>query len=517
MSGFFYMNTPKIKQPFLDLFPGDNSYNNYPRQTPGILYALVEPAEFPKPELIIFNEELGKELGISKEHLDLLSGQNLAEEIKPYATAYAGHQFGNWAGQLGDGRAIVIGEVEAKNGQHIELQYKGAGSTPYSRSADGRAVFRSSLREFLMSEAMYHLGVPTTRALSLVKTGENVVRDMFYNGNPEYENGAVVVRTAESFIRFGHFELLAARQEVDTLKKLMDYTIDRYYPEIKDEKDSNKYLKWFEAIGDRTADMIVEWYRVGFVHGVMNTDNMSILGLTIDYGPFSMLDEYSLNFTPNTTDLPGRRYAFGKQANIAHWNLLQLANAILQVTENQEALEKILEDYAAKFWKKYDQMMAKKLGLDEVKETDAELLLQWQKLMDNLQLDYTIFFTLLASIDGKEDLISHFEPCVYFPLTQNQKDQLLTFLDNYKVRLALNTISREASLALMNLANPKFILRNYLLYQCIEKADQGDFELLEQLYEALQNPYEEIFPQFSVKRPIWAGDQPGCSTLSCSS
>ncbi|MCL1663763.1 YdiU family protein [Elizabethkingia ursingii] len=511
------MNLPEIKQPFKEAFPGDNTYNNYPRQTPGVLYALVEPMEFPKPELILFNEELGEELMISKDNIGLFSGQMLPEGVSTYATAYAGHQFGNWAGQLGDGRAINIGEVKSRSGKNIELQYKGAGSTPYSRNADGRAVFRSSLREYLMSEAMYHLGISTTRALSLVKTGENVIRDMFYNGHPEAENGAVIIRTAESFIRFGHFELLAARKETDTLKQLMDWVIERYFPEIKEETDTGKYLSWFREVAQRTADTIIDWFRVGFVHGVMNTDNMSILGLTIDYGPFSMLDEYSLNFTPNTTDLPGRRYAFGKQANIAHWNLFQLANAIFAVINDQEGLEEILNDFSKYFWTGYDKMMAEKLGLDGVKESDQSLLLEWQKLMDELKLDYTLFFSLLEKADAQTNAVLHFEPCFYYSLTQSQALQLESFVQHYTDRKALNTISTEESLQKMQKANPKFILRNYLLFQCIEETDQGDLTLLNKLLKALENPYEELYPEFSVKRPDWAGDQPGCSTLSCSS
>ncbi|MDR2230361.1 MAG: YdiU family protein [Flavobacteriaceae bacterium] len=511
------MNLPEIKQPFKEAFPGDNTYNNYPRQTPGVLYALVEPMEFPKPELILFNEELGEELMISKDNIGLFSGQMLPEGVSTYATAYAGHQFGNWAGQLGDGRAINIGEVKSRSGKNIELQYKGAGSTPYSRNADGRAVFRSSLREYLMSEAMYHLGISTTRALSLVKTGENVIRDMFYNGHPEAENGAVIIRTAESFIRFGHFELLAARKETDTLKQLMDWVIERYFPEIKEETDTEKYLRWFREVAQRTADTIIDWFRVGFVHGVMNTDNMSILGLTIDYGPFSMLDEYSLNFTPNTTDLPGRRYAFGKQANIAHWNLFQLANAIFAVINDQEGLEEILNDFSKYFWTGYDKMMAEKLGLDGVKESDQSLLLEWQKLMDELKLDYTLFFSLLEKADAQTNAVLHFEPCFYYSLTQSQALQLESFVQHYTDRKALNTISTEESLQKMQKANPKFILRNYLLFQCIEETDQGDLTLLNKLLKALENPYEELYPEFSVKRPDWAGDQPGCSTLSCSS
>jgi len=510
-------NLPEIKQAFKAYFPGDHTYNNYPRQTPGVLYALVEPMEFPDPELILFNEELGKELGITRDQLGLFSGQQLPEGVQTYATAYAGHQFGNWAGQLGDGRAINIGAVTDESGKEIELQYKGAGSTPYSRNADGRAVFRSSLREYLMSEAMYYLGIPTTRALSLVKTGEQVVRDMFYNGHPEAENGAVIIRTAESFIRFGQFELLAARQEQDILKKLMDWVIDKHFPHIDESTDEEKYLVWFKEVCERTDDMIVGWFRVGFVHGVMNTDNMSVLGLTIDYGPYSMLDEYSLNFTPNTTDLPGRRYAFGKQANIAHWNLFQLANAIFPIINNQEGLENILDNFSKYFWGKYDVMMVHKLGLDAVKESDQQLLLEWQKLMDELKLDYTLFFSLLEKVDDQTDVVVHFEPCFYYKPTGNQILQLKDFTTHYIARIKENTISDAQRLQQMKAANPKFILRNYLLYQCIQETDEGDFTLLNKILEALKQPYQELFPEFSVKRPDWAGDQPGCSTLSCSS
>ncbi|MDE5449516.1 protein adenylyltransferase SelO family protein, partial [Elizabethkingia meningoseptica] len=371
--------------------------------------------------------------------------------------------------------------------------------------------------EYLMSEAMYYLGIPTTRALSLVKTGEQVVRDMFYNGHPEAENGAVIIRTAESFIRFGHFELLAARQEQDILKKLMDWVIDKHFPHIDESTDEEKYLVWFKEVCERTADMIVGWFRVGFVHGVMNTDNMSVLGLTIDYGPYSMLDEYSLNFTPNTTDLPGRRYAFGKQANIAHWNLFQLANAIFPIINNQEGLENILDNFSKYFWGKYDVMMAHKLGLDAVKESDQQLLLEWQKLMDELKLDYTLFFSLLEKVDDQTDVVVHFEPCFYYKPTGNQILQLKDFTTHYIVRIKENTISDAQRLQQMKAANPKFILRNYLLYQCIQETDEGDFTLLNKILEALKQPYQELFPEFSVKRPDWAGDQPGCSTLSCSS
>lgn len=340
------MNLQNITQRYLSLFPGDFSENPMQRQTPKVLFATTKIVEFKEPELIIFNEKLAEEIGLgaieNQEDLQFLNAQSVPLSMKTYATAYAGHQFGNWAGQLGDGRAIYAGEITNAQGKTTEIQWKGAGATPYSRHADGRAVLRSSLREYLISEAMHHLNIPTTRALSLSFTGENVMRDVLYDGNPAYEKGAVITRTAESFLRFGHFELLAAQNEIGTLQELADFTLENYFPQINLDHEE-KYLLLFKEIAERTADLMVEWYRVGFVHGVMNTDNMSILGLSIDYGPFSFLDEYDLNFTPNTTDLPGRRYAFGNQGKIAQWNLWQLANALYPLIKDEKKLEEVLK------------------------------------------------------------------------------------------------------------------------------------------------------------------------------
>ena len=238
-----------------------------------------------------------------------------------------GHQFGHWAGQLGDGRAISLGEAVLADGQRRELQLKGAGPTPYSRSADGRAVLRSSIREFLCSEAMHHLGIPTTRALSLVGTGEGVVRDMFYDGHPEVEPGAIVCRVAPSFLRFGHFELPSQRGDTSLLQALADFCIARDFPHLRGRGEP-LYADWFAEVCERTARLVAGWMRVGFVHGVLNTDNMSILGLAIDYGPYGWIDAYDPDWTPNTTDATGRRYRFGWQPRVANWNLGQLARAL---------------------------------------------------------------------------------------------------------------------------------------------------------------------------------------------
>ncbi|RQO39296.1 YdiU family protein [Chryseobacterium sp. KBW03] len=513
------MNIERIRQPFIEKFPGDFSNNSMQRNTPKVLFATTKPAGFDKPELIAFNEALSEEIGLGKfedKDLNFLVGSNLPENVQTYATAYAGHQFGNWAGQLGDGRAILAGEITNEAGKKTEIQWKGAGATPYSRHADGRAVLRSSVREYLMSEAMYHLGVPTTRALSLAFTGEDVMRDIMYSGNPQLEKGAAVIRTAESFIRFGHFELMSAQREYNTLQDLADFTIENYFPEIT-STDSQKYRDFFERICIRTAEMIVEWFRVGFVHGVMNTDNMSILGLTIDYGPYSMMDEYDLNFTPNTTDLPGRRYAFGKQGQIAQWNLWQLANALHALIKDEKFLEDTLNRFGTYFWEAHDQMLCKKFGFDQLQKEDEEFFTNWQGLMQELQLDYTLFFTQLEKITPSTDIKEHFKDVSYVPINEEKLLKLTSFIKNYEARLSLNSISREDSTAMMKKTNPKFILRNYLLYECIEEISNGKKEMLEKLTKALESPYQEIYPEFSVKRPSGYDDTAGCSTLSCSS
>jgi uncharacterized protein YdiU (UPF0061 family) len=487
------MNLDQITQPFLKQLPGDFSGNPRQRPTPKVLFSIIEINGFENPELIAFNEKLSVEIGLGKieneKDLAFLNAAYLPENIKTYSTAYAGHQFGNWAGQLGDGRAIYAGEIQNKNAKKTELQWKGAGATPYSRHADGRAVLRSSIREYLMSEAMHHLGIPTTRALSLSFTGENVMRDMMYDGNPEYEKGAVMLRTAESFLRFGHFELISAQNEIETLQKLTDFTIENYFPEI-DFKSQNKYADFFQNISEKTADLIVEWYRVGFVHGVMNTDNMSILGLTIDYGPFSFLDEYDLNFTPNTTDLPGRRYAFGSQGKIAQWNLWQLANALFPLIKDQEVLEKILNDFTEMFWKKHDLMMAKKFGFDAVLESDGSFFSEAQKVMEDLKIDHTLFFNQLENWTEDSNVKTHFEMVFYDQITDEQFLILENFIKTYKERLEKNKISREESLALMKKTNPKFILRNYILFECINELNEGKKDLLNKFLVALENPYE---------------------------
>ncbi|HEY4651243.1 MAG TPA: YdiU family protein [Pontibacter sp.] len=515
------LRSKNYKKEFVTTFPGDESGNLTPRQTPGVLYSKAIPTPVEKVTLLAWSEELANELGIAKpetqEETDILGGSYVTETMYPYAACYAGHQFGSWAGQLGDGRAITLGEWETPDGKTVELQLKGAGPTAYSRRADGRAVLRSSVREYLMSEAMHYLGVPTTRALSLVTTGEPVLRDMFYNGNAAYEPGAIVMRVAPSFLRFGNFEMLNARKETDSLKQLVNWTIDRYYPHLQGE---NKVLEWFRKVVDRTASLMVEWQRVGFVHGVMNTDNMSILGLTIDYGPYSFVDDYDPDFTPNTTDLPGRRYAFGKQPGIAYWNLGCLAAALLPLVSKDELLA-ALETYKEVYWKKYYQMMGNKLGLDKITNEDTALVTQLEQTLTAIKPDMTIFFQLLTDLPlymaTPEEVAEYFKDSLYDDLTPEQSEQLYSLITAYLERLNRNTMTRQASQELMRKTNPRFILRNYLLHQAIEELERGDNTLFLKLQTALKEPYSNQFDEFFQTRPEWATQKAGCSMLSCSS
>ena len=514
--------SPNYKAEFVTNFPGDDSGDLRPRQTPGVLYSKVTPTPVKQVKLLAWSDELAQELGIQKPETqpetDVLGGNFVADTMQPYAACYAGHQFGNWAGQLGDGRAITLGEWITPSGKTWELQLKGAGPTPYSRRADGRAVLRSSVREYLMSEAMHYLGVPTTRALSLVSTGEGVWRDMFYNGNPQQEPGAIVLRVSESFLRFGNFEMLAARKDHENLRKLTDWTISRYYPHLSGE---DKIMAWFKEVVERTATLMVEWLRVGFVHGVMNTDNMSILGLTIDYGPFSFLDDYDPHFTPNTTDLPGRRYAFGQQAAIAYWNLGCLANAIAPLFPGTEELVKALENYGEIFLEKYYAMMASKLGLDEVKPEDANLIAQFEETLSEIKPDMTIFYQLLIELPldlaDEKAVTAYFKDSLYDELNPTESKKLFSLVQAYAERIRKNAIFEAEKTLIMRRANPRFILRNYQLHQAIEQLGNGDDALFVKLQTALKEPYSSKADEFFAKRPDWASQKAGCSMLSCSS
>ena len=520
-------NLLKLQHSFTDYLPGDPSTVNVPRQVLGASYSYVEPKGMKTPSMLIYSMEMAEELSLdqsychSDEFCQIMAGNKLAEGSKPFAMCYGGHQFGNWAGQLGDGRAINLGEIVNTNGSHQNLQLKGAGPTPYSRSADGLAVLRSSIREFLCSEAMYHLGVPTTRALALVLTGEEVRRDIMYDGNPAMEKGAVVCRVAPSFVRFGNFEILAARQDETLLKKTADYVLEHYYPYLKN--DLNPYLALFKEVAEKTCQMIVDWQRVGFVHGVMNTDNMSMLGLTIDYGPYGWIDDYDPNWTPNTTDLPGKRYRFGNQPVIAQWNLLKLANALYAIIKDESSLRDIIEQFRWQYSRMYQEMMKQKLGIYTIDAGDELLISDLEKLLVMEETDMTIFFRELSKVTQN----SHTEACFEivkqaFYTAEVTKDYRIVFdswFEKYVYRLKSENLSHQDRISKMNAVNPKYVLRNYMAQLAIDQADNGDSTILYELYEMLKKPYEEQ-PQYAKwysKRPDWAREKIGCSMLSCSS
>lgn len=517
---------------FVQDLPADTSTGPHPRQVEHACYSAVTPAKVSRPQLIAYAKEVAALFDLSEADCtsdyftQIFAGNQLAVGMQPYAMCYGGHQFGHWAGQLGDGRAINLGEVRNKKGERWAMQLKGAGLTPYSRTADGLAVLRSSVREFLCSEAMYHLGVPTTRALSLVTTGEQVVRDMFYNGNPQLEKGAVVCRVAPSFIRFGSFEIHAARQNVALLHELVDYTIRTDFPHLG-EPGVETYQAWFTEVCVKTAEMIVHWQRVGFVHGVMNTDNMSILGLTIDYGPYGWLDNYDPDWTPNTTDREQRRYRFGNQPQIAAWNLNQLANAIYPLIEQVEPLQDALNLYSKTFVESYQNMLNEKLGLQVFEpSTDKELQDDLLKILVLTETDMTIFYRKLANISTEialsdAQLLAELQEAYYQPeqLTEAIKTQIVKWLRQYIARVQQDKTDDVRRKEAMNATNPKYVLRNYLAQLAIDKAEQGDNSMVNELLDVLRHPYDEQpeYQAWAEKRPDWARTKAGCSMLSCSS
>jgi uncharacterized protein YdiU (UPF0061 family) len=487
------------------------------------VYSFVRPIKTSNPTLLHVSDEMQHTLDFSnediqsREFLEFVTGNSVLKNSKPFAMCYAGHQFGNWAGQLGDGRAINLGEIK-----DWAVQLKGSGPTPYSRTADGLAVLRSSVREYLCSEAMHHLGVPSTRALSLSLTGDKVLRDVIYNGNPAHEKGAIVSRVAKSFLRFGNFEIFSSRNDIKNLKILTDYTIKSHFSHLG-KPSKEVYLQFFQEVSSKTLEMIIHWQRVGFVHGVMNTDNMSILGLTIDYGPYGWLEGFDFGWTPNTTDKQHKRYRYGNQPTIGLWNLYQLANALYPLIEEAAPLEKILEGYKSNFEKKSQDMMRAKLGLTSDKETDINII---QSLENNLQAtetDMTIFFRTLSSFkkEQPEKGVELIQDAFYTldTIKGNVLNNWKQWFADYAKRLEDETTSAEERQQQMNKVNPKYVLRNYMAQLAIDKADKGDTSLLEEMYLLLKEPYSEQpkLEHWFAKRPEWARHKVGCSMLSCSS
>ena len=462
----------------------------------------VTPQPLDNPKWVSRNDRLAAELGIdtkelaSEELLALMSGCRLSNHLKPISLVYSGHQFGVWAGQLGDGRAITLGEIGVgKEGELWDLQLKGAGSTPYSRFADGRAVLRSSIREYLCSEAMYGLSIPTTRALCLINSDTPVYRE-------EVESAAVLCRVARSHIRFGSFEHFHYRNNPEAVKALADYVIARHFPQWINHRD--RYLKLLQNTVLKTAHMIAQWQAVGFSHGVMNTDNMSILGDTIDYGPFGFMDAYDPHFICNHSDTGGR-YSFKNQPAVALWNLNALATAFTSLLDSEQLVD-CLKQYEPEFLGHYRQIMANKIGLEAYQAQDESLINDLLALMEQDRVDYSLLFRKLCDFSPSNESIRD-----YFI----DRDKFDLWANAYRKRLAKESTTEAARAKNMRAINPKYILRNYMAQTAIESAQEGDYSEVNRLLKILHSPFDEHpdAEEYTGLPPDWASD----ISVSCSS
>ena len=485
----------------------DLRWNNRFASLGPAFYTPMAPDELPAPYWVGRSRDVADLLGLdeawlaSRAALKVFAGNRSLPGSAPLASVYSGHQFGHWAGQLGDGRAVLLGEIITPGGQGLELQLKGSGPTPYSRMGDGRAVLRSSIREFLCSEAMHGLGIPTSRALCIVGSDAPVYRE-------ETETAAVVTRVAPSFIRFGHFEHFSARNQLGELRRLADFVIDHFYPACREPAgpNGNPYAALLEAVSARTAALVAQWQAVGFCHGVMNTDNMSILGLTLDYGPFQFLDAYDPGHICNHSD-PQGRYAYNRQPDIAYWNLFCLAQALLPLIGEPDRAMAALQPFRSTFAQAWEARMRAKLGLtDAPRESDRALVDSLLGLLARDRVDYTIFWRRLSTrmADGAgeslEDLFI-------------DRAAIAAWLLRYQERI--QTIARRDMAHLMLKSNPRYVLRNHLGEEAIRAAKMKDFSAVARLLGVLERPFDDHPGQDALAGfpPDWASTL----SISCSS
>jgi len=463
--------------------------NSWHDELPGF-YTALKPTPLHNARLFYYNRPLADELGLDaslfdESHSGIWSGETLLPGMQPLAQVYSGHQFGVWAGQLGDGRGILLGEQQLADGRKFDWHLKGAGLTPYSRMGDGRAVLRSTIREFLASEAMHGLNIPTTRALSIVTSVSSVERETT-------ENGAMLIRVAQSHVRFGHFEHFYYRREPQKVQQLADYVIAHHWPHLVDEAE--KYTLWFRDVVERTAQMIANWQTVGFAHGVMNTDNMSILGLTMDYGPYGFLDDYQPGFICNHSDHQGR-YAFDNQPAVGLWNLQRLAQTLSPFI-SVEWLNELLDHYQFALMKSFGELMRGKLGLMTEQTADNEILTELFGLMAKEGSDYTRTFRMLSLTE---------QMSASSPLRDEFIDRagFDSWFTRYRERLQIEQISDEQRQQAMKAANPSVVLRNWLAQRAIDAAEQGNVTVLAQLHEALRQPFAEHSDDLTQRPPDW--------------
>ena len=468
------------------------------------------PTPLPAPYFVAASSRAAALVGIDPaalaqdDFVATFTGNRVPDGAQPLAAVYSGHQFGVWAGQLGDGRAILLGDLDGPEGR-MELQLKGAGKTPYSRMGDGRAVLRSSIREFLCSEAMAALGIPTTRALVVTGSNQRIMRE-------SVETAAVVTRMAPSFVRFGSFEHWHYRNREDELRRLADYVIDTFYPDLR--AAANPYQALLAEVTRRTARMIAHWQSVGFMHGVMNTDNMSILGLTLDYGPFGFMEAFDVNHICNHTD-QGGRYSYANQVAVGHWNCYALGNALLSLIDSTDAAQEALDVYMPEFERKFDELLHAKLGLATVQEGDRALFDGLFSIMQASHVDFTLLFRRLG--DLKADPAGADPAALDAPLRDLFIDRA-AFDDwalRYRARLASEARDDDERRSAMNGVNPKYVLRNYLAQQAIEQAQNGDYSGVRELLAVLERPFDEQPGReaYAALPPDWAAHL----EVSCSS
>ena len=479
--------------------------NNSFATLPPAFFTRLMPTPLPAPYFVAASAPAAALLGLDPARLadadfvELLSGNAVAEGSKPLSAVYSGHQFGVWAGQLGDGRAILLGDMATASGP-LELQLKGAGATPYSRMGDGRAVLRSSIREFLCSEAMAALGIPTSRALAIMGSNQGVLRETM-------ETAAVVTRMAPTFIRFGSFEHWASNRKTDELKILADYVIAQFYPQFQDA--ANPYQALLAEVCQRTARMIAQWQAVGFMHGVMNTDNMSILGLTLDYGPFGFMEAFDGQHICNHTDQQGR-YSYANQPKVGHWNCYALAQALLPLIDDLDGAQAAVDSYQSTFADSMNAQLRAKLGLLTEHEEDPVLFDAMFDIMQASHVDFTQFFRALGNLELAA-------PQLDAPLRDMfiERDSFDAWALQYRTRLQQeNSIDAQRKLA-MDRVNPKYVLRNYLAQVAIEKAQQHDYTEIARLLAVLQKPFDEQpeHQHYAALPPDWASHL----EVSCSS
>jgi uncharacterized protein YdiU (UPF0061 family) len=485
--------------------PFENSFASLPPS----FYTRLQPTPVPEPHLVAVSEAAASMIGLDAaefsrpDFVAAFSGNAILPGSEPIAAVYSGHQFGVWAGQLGDGRAILLGDVPAVDAAasgRMELQLKGAGLTPYSRMGDGRAVLRSSIREFLCSEAMAALGIPTTRALCVTGSDLPVLREAV-------ETGAIATRMSPTFVRFGSFEHWFYSDRKAELKILADYVIDRFYPELRAE--SNPYQAFLREVTRRTAELMAQWQAVGFMHGVMNTDNMSILGLTIDYGPFGFMEAFDARHICNHSDQQGR-YAYHMQPKIGQWNCFALGQALLPLIGEVDNTHAALEVYQDAYAGKLDDLLHAKLGLREKQEDDGAMIDAMFSLLQNNHADFTLFFRRLGEL--QLDNLAADEPLRDLFIDRPAFD---AWLAQYRARLRQeNSVDAERRQA-MHATNPKYVLRNYLAQIAIEKAQNKDFSETEKLLSVLGKPFDEQpeHEKYAELPPDWANN----IEVSCSS